>query len=435
MNKLETLPYRGARDFYPKDQKILNYIFNIWREAALESGFEEYNGPFLEPFDLYAAKSGEELVKEQLYSFEDRGGRKLAIRPEMTPTVARMIAAKSKSMIKPIKWFSIADFWRYEKPQRGRGREFFQLNADIFGENSVLSDFEVFTLGARIMEHLKAKPNMYEIRVNNRLFMDFALEKIVGFSSDRKSIVMRLIDKKNKMAPGEFEKALVDSAKATGTQVQKLNELLKFDLNNVRKLADENRGAKELTDFFELAKKSDYAEIFVYDPQIVRGLDYYTGLVIEQWDKNPKNNRSMYGGGRYDGLTDLFAGAEPLPATGFAMGDLTLINFLESWQLLPQFKNETAALVTVLAGFTQNSVSISETLRKSGIKTELYLNDGDGLDKQIGYANRKEIPFVLIIGEKEAKDGKVMVKNMATGEQTACGLTEMNQILDTLWKA
>lgn len=429
MTKLSTQPYKGARDFYPADQKILNYIFETWKKVCLSYGFEEYNGPFLEPFELYAAKSGQELVNDQLYYFEDRGGRKIAIRPEMTPTVARMIAAKSKSMLKPIKWFSIAQFWRYEKPQRGRTREFFQLNADVFGEDSVLSDFEVFSLGASIMKNLGATAEMYEIRVNNRLFMDFALEKIVGLSPTQKQPVMRLIDKKSKMESKEFDGALIEIVKVTPTQVKKLNTVLRLTLDEVKKYENENLGARQVIEFFELSKTSEFANIFTYDPGVVRGLDYYTGLVIEQWDKNPKNNRSLYGGGRYDNLTDLFEGAEKLLATGFAMGDVTLINFLESWNLLPKFSTQNKILVTVLPGFLEKAISTAQTLRQKGFGVELYLEPQDGLDKQLSYGSKKGLSFAIFYGEKEQKENKLTVKNLQTGEQLLVNEMNLEEIL------
>ena len=429
MEKLSTLPYKGSRDFYPPEQNLQNYIFEKWRHVCRLYGFEEYNGPFIEPFELYEAKSGQELVNEQLYSFEDRGGRKVAIRPEMTPTVSRMVAAQSKSMAKPIKWFSIANFWRYERPQRGRLREFFQLNVDIFGEDSVLSDFEVFSVGPAIMKALGAKSSMYQVKVNNRIFMDFLFDTLVGVPQDKKQPVLRAIDRRAKMEEAEFKKMLFEDAGLDGTQVEKVFEILNLKIEDVGNYKGQNKGADELIEFFNLAKNSEFADVFVYDPQIVRGLDYYTGLVIEQWDKHPQNSRSMYGGGRYDKLTDLFEGAEPLPATGFAMGDVTLIKFLESWNLLPQFKNTTKALVTIFPKLEAKSIALAQKLRSSGIETELYLSPTDPLDKQIKYANKKGVPYVLIVGENEVKENKITVKNLFTREQKTVSTNEVENLL------
>lgn len=422
------LPYKGSRDFYPSDQNLQNYIFETWRRICKLYGFEEYNAPFLEPFELYAAKSGDELVNEQLYSFEDRGGRKVAIRPEMTPSVSRMVAAKSKSMVKPIKWFSIANFWRYERPQRGRLREFFQLNADIFGQSQVLSDYEVFSLGPAIMKTLGATPRMYTVKVNNRLFMDFLFDTLLAVPPDKKPSVLKAIDRKTKMEEAEFRQMLISDAGLNGGQVEKVLEILKMTVEDVKNYKGQNKGADELLEFFEIVKSGQFADVFVYDPGVVRGLDYYTGLVIELWDKSPENNRSLYGGGRYDKLTDLFEGAEPLPATGFAMGDVTLIKFLESWNLLPQFKNNTVALVTLFPKLEKESLKLCQELRNKNVACELYLSEKDSLDKQIKYADKKGIPYVLIIGEKEIKENGVTIKNLRTGKQVLVNETGLLDI-------
>lgn len=383
----------------------------------------------MEPFELYEAKSGQELVTQQLYSFEDRGGRKVAIRPEMTPTVARMVAATSKSMAKPIKWFSIANFWRYERPQRGRLREFFQLNVDIFGENSILADFEVFSVGPAVMRALGATSKMYEVKVNNRIFMDFLFDTLVGVAGDRKPQILKAIDRKDKMGDEEFRKMLLEEASLNGDQVEKILEILKMTIEDVANYKGQNKGADELIEFFELSKSGEFSDVFVFDPKIVRGLDYYTGLVIEQWDKNPENNRSMYGGGRYDDLTDLFEGAESLPATGFAMGDVTLIKFLESWNLTPEFKPTTTVLISVFPKLEKESLTLANKLRSQAVSCELYLSPADSLDKQLKYADKKQIPYVLIVGENEMKEGKVTLKELATREQITTGFSEVEKKL------
>ena len=218
-NKIQSV--RGTRDFYPQQMLIRRWLYKLVEEVSTSFGYEEYDGPFLENFDLYAAKSGEELVNEQLYSFTDRGNRKVAIRPEMTPTLARMVAKKLNELAKPIRWFSIANFWRYEKPQRGRGREFFQLNADIFGFEGIEADFEVISLAIDLMKSFDAKEGMFEIRINDRKLMDDFYRKLKLNESQIK-IVNKAIDKKTKISEEEFEEWLADEAKMSKPQLEKL---------------------------------------------------------------------------------------------------------------------------------------------------------------------------------------------------------------------
>jgi len=321
--KLTTQPYKGARDFYPNDMRVRNYIFDTWKRVAKRYGFEEYDPPLLEPFDLYAAKSGEELVNTQLYSFTDRGDRKLAIRPEKTPSVSRMVAAKIKEIPQPIKWFNTGNCWRFEKPQKGRGREFYQFDCDVFGEESVNADVEVFSIPVAVMLELGADESMFEIRVSNRLLTEFYLKDIVGLSGgigeagSQMYKVAKLVDAKSKMDEKEYEKGLEDAG-LDEDQIKKLDDFLKADLSFVEKYTEQNKGAKDLIEFFEQMKQRGYEKYYRFTPEVMRGLDYYTGMVVEQFDLNPENKRSMYGGGRYDGLVSLFVD-QNVPAVGFAM--------------------------------------------------------------------------------------------------------------------
>lgn len=418
-NKLLTQPYKGSRDFYPEDMKIRNFIFNTWKKVCKSYGYEEYDGPFLESFDLYTAKSGEELVNEQLYSFEDRGKRKVAIRPEMTPTLARMVAQKINELPRPIRWFSIPNLWRYEKPQRGRSREFYQLNVDIFGIEGIEADLEVISTSINIFKSFGAKEGMFEIRINNRRLADDVYKKI-GIDQDQKKIVNKALDKKLKISKEEFNKWLQEDAKLSDSQLKDLNNYLDNPVPLVTEMSKNSQGAKEIIDLMELVNKSNLNKFVKFDPTIIRGLDYYTGIVFEIFDLNPKNTRAMAGGGRYDDLVSLF-GKEKLTGTGYAMGDITLLDFLTIWNLLPKIESECNYFVTVWPSegskFLEKALEISNKLRSKGLNVQTWLDKNTKLNKQLKYADKKECKYVIIMGESEIKDNTITIKDLKESTQ------------------
>lgn len=425
MNKLSTQPYKGARDFYPEEMRIRNYIFDIWKDVCKSYGYEEYDGPFLESFDLYAAKTGGELVNEQLYSFKDRGNRKLAIRPEMTPTLARMVAAKYKTLDKPIRWFSIPNLWRYEKPQKGRLREHYQLNVDIFGVGGVEADFEIISLGIDFLLKAGSKEGSFETRVNNRLFMDDVFKQY-EIKEKKRIEVSKIIDKKQKVSDSDFEGMLKD-AKLNDSQVKNLLEFLNSPTKMLKDLENSSDGAKEITKLLQLAKESGKDKYIKFDPSVVRGLDYYTRNVFELYDLSPENTRAMYGGGRYDDLVEMFNGNK-LSGVGFGMGDVTFKNFLETWDLLPDFEGSFEYFVTLWptenAAITAITSTVTNTLRNKGKTVSTWLEPDTKLDKQLKYADKKGASFSIIVGEDELKKGTVTVKNMKTQKQNTIKLDE-----------
>ena len=268
-NKLNTQPYKGSRDFYPSDMKIRNFIFDNWKKVCKSYGYEEYDGPFLESFEVYAAKSGEELVNEQLYSFTDRG-RKVAIRPEMTPTLARMVAKKINELPRPIRWFSIANFWRYEKPQKGRGREFFQLNTDIFGVEGREADLEIISLMVDLMKIFGAKKNMFEIRVNNRKLMDNFYKK-TGLEDEQIKIVNKAIDKRSKISKEEFEKWLSEGRKTATEQITKLSDFIDNPYPTIKSMCkDKYEGALEITELMNLIDEMGLNDFVRIDVSTIR---------------------------------------------------------------------------------------------------------------------------------------------------------------------
>jgi histidyl-tRNA synthetase len=423
--KLSTQPYKGTRDFYPEDMRIRNYIFETWRKICKSYGYEEYDGPLVEDFELYAAKTGEEIVTEQLYSFEDRGGRKVAIRPEMTPTLARMVAAKHKELPRPIRWFSIPNLWRYEKPQRGRLREHYQLNIDIFGVDGVEADFEILSIATDIMLAFGAKEGMYEIRVGNRRLIEDLYKKL-NITKEQGIRVSKALDKKSKISQNDFENLLKKDANLDENSVKMMADFLNDPNPTILELLEQGSdGAKEVYNLLDLASQNNKEKLIKYDPTIMRGFDYYTGNVFEQFDLNPQNNRSMYGGGRYDDLISLFTG-EKLTGVGLGMGDVTLKNFLEDSNLLPNLNDTDNYLVTLWPTpnneesqkYLKKSFEIAQKLRDQGKNVETWLQPNTKLDKQLKYADKKDINKVIIIGEEELKSGKPTVKDMKTGNQT-----------------
>lgn len=417
--KLQTQPYKGSRDFYPEDMKIRNFIFDTWKKVCKSYGYEEYDGPFLESFDLYAAKSGEELVNEQLYSFKDKGKRKVAIRPEMTPTLARMVAEKLNELPRPIRWFSIPNLWRYEKPQRGRSREFYQLNVDVFGIDGVEADLEVISTAIDIFKAFGAKEGMFEIRINNRRLADDFYKKL-GLNEDQKKVVNKALDKKSKIIQEEFDKWLTDDAKMTPEQIKLLNDFLVDPMPVVKELSKNSQGAKELLSLIDIVKTQKLEGFVKYEPTIIRGLDYYTGNVFEIYDLNPKNIRAMAGGGRYDDLVTLFKGEE-LTGTGYAMGDITLKDFLESWALLPKMESECEYLVTLWPSqdirYLEKTLEISSLIREKGKNVQTWLEPNTKLEKQLKFADKKEIKYAIIVGENELSSGNVTIKNLVEKSQ------------------
>lgn len=427
--KLSTQPYKGARDFYPEDMAIRNQLFDIWRSTAKRFGYEEYDVPLIEPLELYATKSGEELVNNQLYSFEDRGGRKVAIRPEKTPSVARLVAAKQNELPRPIRWFNIGNCWRYEKPQKGRGREFYQFDCDIFGEKNVSADFEVFSIPVEVMRAIGATEKMFEIRVGNRQFTEYYLKtvaKLTGGIAKRDTQmykVAKAIDIKPKIKNDGFLGMLKD-VNLTEKQINLIVEFVSADLKLPQAYQDESQGATDILEFFDLAKKSGKEMYYKFSPTIMRGFDYYTGNVIEMFDLNPDNNRSMFGGGRYDNLVELFD-ATPIVGVGFAMGDMTLLEFLTNWNLLPTISPEIKAYVTLFDEASRSQTNeIAKTIREQGINTAVALKP-EKLEKQLKYADKKKIPYVIIAGPNEQKENSVILKDMILKKQIKSTLSQV----------
>jgi histidyl-tRNA synthetase len=399
-------PVKGTREFYPQEMSWRTWLYGQIRNVSELYGYQEYDGPFLESIDLYAAKSGEELVREQSFVFPDRGGNLIALRPELTPSLARMVAQKQNDLIFPLRWWSFGPFWRYERPQKGRTREFFQWNIDLFGVNTPEADAELVSICANLFANLGLSPSQVKILVNDRRLMDAELAKL-GFYDQIRPSISKLIDRRDKLPAETWEKMFLEK----GVNAQQLGGL-KALLGN-RQLYKNN---PELVRFFEAVQNFGYGDFVEYDPGIVRGLDYYTGIVFEARDIGSEG-RAILGGGHYDNLV-ADVGGNPLPGVGFAMGDVVLPLVLENYGLMPELTTSPAdVLVTVFDAASFNtSMELAAELRQNGIRAFNY-PEPVKLDKQLKYANRAGLRWVVIVGPEENVNGEANLKDLQTGNQ------------------
>ncbi len=425
--KLLTTPYKGTADTYPQDMLVKKYIFDTWTSVAKKFGFEEYDTPLLEETALYVAKSGDEIASTQLYNFTDKGGREIAIRPEMTPSLARMIAAKKNELTLPLKWFNIGKYYRYEKPQKGRRREFVQLNVDIFGIPTLEAELEIFQYILAVMEEFKAPKETYELRVNNRYLLNYLFEDVLKLPDEKKGKVGRAIDNYTKLGKEAFVEYLKE-LELTDKQVSQVLEFLTWTLEDLKKIAEKFQGAAQLLDLFAKAEELGLKNIR-FEPSIMRGLLYYTGTVVEMFDIGSQDNpRALLGGGRYDDLLSIF-GEEKLPAFGFAWGDVILEDYLRTYNLLPSVQTDTKVFLPLFDASIYTYIqNIAKELRANDINTETQLT-AIKFGNQLKYASKKNIPWVMIIGEDEINAKKVQLKNMVTGEQSLVPLKEAISII------
>ena len=428
---LSTKPYKGARDFYPEEKRVLDYITNVWKNSCLSFGYEQYDAPLIEPAELYSSKSSEEIVNEQTYIFTDRGDRQVVIRPEMTPSVSRMVAGKRQELVYPLRLFSIPNVWRYERPQRGRLREHWQLNADLFGLDNLDGDFEIIMLADTIMRNFGAKASDFVIKISSRKLINYIFSDFLKISPPEQEKLVRLIDKKNKMSADSFNNALneilTDSINSNSGLPNDINELL--SINEISDLPEDIRSQESYSKLIQLLEmlSSSGVNNIKYDISLMRGFDYYTDIVFEVFDTDPNNNRSLFGGGRYDGLVGLF-GVEPVPTVGFGMGDVTIRDFLETHNLLPELASEIDAVVIPIGIDVIKIQGILKTLRDNGVRLAVDSTDKK-IDKKIKNTTKRGIKFVLFIGEDELVSNEFRVKNLDTGEETTDEISSIATIL------
>ena len=389
-------PLPGFRDFYPETLAVRRYIFGKWRDIARRYGFREYDGPPLEPLELFTQKSGDEIVT-QLFNFVDKGDRAVALRPEMTPTLARMVGAHHRDYKKPIKWFAIPQLFRYEKQQRGRLREHFQFNADIIGESDVSADAELMALAIDTLRSFGLTEKDFVVRVSDRRAWQRHLEAL-GITVDNQRVVFQAIDK---LEREPLEKTREKLAAVT----PKVDEVLAF--------ANQTEPEDELK--LALSQLGNLTAFCQVDFKIVRGLAYYTGIVWEIHDRKGEL-RAIAGGGRYDNLLKLVSGVD-LPALGFGMGDVVLGELLKDRGLLPKIDWELDCYMVIAdEALRSAALTLIHQLRDAGIAIDYALTPAK-VGKQFQAASASGARFALVVGPEEWKTGEVKVKNLATGEE------------------
>ena len=413
---------RGTRDFYPEDMRVRNWLFERFHSAALSHGFEEYDAPVLETEDLYTRKSGEEIT-QQLYNFEDKGGRKVALRPEMTPTLARMVMARSGALPLPIKWYSIPQCWRYERTQRGRGREHYQWNVDIWGADGVEADAELISVLVKFFRSVGLSSDDLVIRVSSRKVLEEVLGSL-GISGDGFSKTCIVIDKMDKLPADVIESQLselgLDQVAITTIQsVLSINDLGELE----RSLGADSEAVSELKSIFSLSESYGISDWMELDASVVRGLAYYTGPVFEAHDRAGEL-RAVCGGGRYDRLIGTLGGKD-LPATGFGFGDMVVMELLEAKGLVPEINNGVQDIVFGMGPELRDAaMRVASSLRSSGRSADLVLEDKK-MKWVFKHAERIGAERLVMVMPDEWSNGNVKVKKLSTGEESEVPFEEL----------
>ena len=427
MPEFQTLP--GFREFYPEDLARRNHVFRLWRQAANAYGFAEYDAPVLEPLDLYRAKSGEE-IEGQLFSFTDKGGREVALRPEMTPTVCRLVGERAGSLKRPIKWYSIAEFYRYERMQKGRGRCFSQFNADIFGESGPEAEIELIGLLIQCMRGFGLTSADFYVRLSDRNLWVYYLASL-GLNDAKTSAMLSAVDKYEKYADDAFKAYITEFGSLDEGLKAKVLSFLKINsLSALKALIAEQASSEKLT-----ARLADWekvlggldamglSEFVSVDLGVVRGLAYYTGFVFEAFDRKGEL-RALAGGGRYDNLVKKLGGPD-LPAVGFAIGDMTFGLLLEERGLMPTIV-KAPDIYVVIGGELERKVAFGaiRSLRALGYSVDYPFKDL-GFGKQFKAAAESGAKLALIFGSDEVAKGSVKIRDMAVRSEEEIARSEL----------
>ena len=411
---LSTQPYKGVRDFYPEDAAIQQYIFDTWSKTAEAFGFSRYDASILEPSAMYKAKGAqnEEMVNDQTYTFTDRGDREVTLRPEMTPTVARLIAGRRRELSFPVRWYSIPNLFRYERAQRGRLREHWQLNCDIFGGDSFAADVEMILLARQVLLDFGATDDMFEIHLNDRAQM-MRQYLALGLTEAQIPNITRLNDKKNKISKEEYRTELNEITKDETLSEEIIILLEQTDTDSDIHFALNELGITNV----------------VFDKTLARGFDYYTGTIFEIFDTSGENNRALLGGGRYDNLTALFGG-EPVSGVGFGMGDVTMRDFLTTHNLIPTQINQgvTVAILPLSAAEQLPALKLAQEFRAAGVSASIDTSDRK-IGKKIAAAETAHANYVLALGSDEAISNVYTMKHLQSGKETLGTVAKLLKII------
>ncbi len=427
--KLNTEAYKGVRDFYPEDMFVQNYIFNIFKKVCESYGYNQYDASVLEPADLYRAKSGEEIVNDQTYTFTDRGEREVTLRPEMTPTVARMVAGRKQELPFPLRWYSIPNLFRYEKPQKGRLREHWQLNVDLFGVKDTAAEVEVLSLAYSIMKEIGLKDTDFQIRLNSRKIMNFILNDLMSLDEETAYKISKLIDKKDKLSSEDFDAGIKELLTSKSAEFLTLINSKNFEefISRLPQTLEVAEKVEEIKSVMAALEKLGITNT-VFDQTLMRGFDYYTGIVFEVYDNNPENRRAVFGGGRYDDLLGIFGG-EKVPAFGFGTGDVIIRDIMETYGKLPEYAPKTALYICTMGKeYQEYANELAQKLREAGVNVAVNLNDKKVGD-QIKSADKQKIPNIICIGENEMKSGEFKLKNLKSGEEKNVSETDLAKVL------
>jgi histidyl-tRNA synthetase len=428
MSDIRTLP--GFREFYPEDRAVLGHIFDVWRQACRRYGFREWESPVLEPLELFTEKSGEEIVR-QLFNFEDKGGRQVSLRPEMTPSLARMVGARANGMAKPIRWFAIGENYRYEKPQKGRLRAFYQLNADLLGEAGPAADAELIALCADCLLGFGLTQQDFRIRISDRTLW-FRYLASLGVPEANATAVLGVVDKLERGAPKDLIEAMTAALAGTACDPEKTLAAARTfaATRSLEELAQLAAGDAAMTARLDewnhllgTLKSMGFGECIAIDLTIVRGLAYYTGFVFEAFETGGEA-RALAGGGRYDALVKKLGGPD-LAAVGFGMGDVTLRDLLEAKKLLPAYADGPDFFVMVL-GADARAAALEDVanLRRAGFRVEYNLRDGK-FGKLAQQAETAGAKYALVYGGEEVAKGVTKVRSLTDRTEAEVPRTDL----------
>ena len=423
---IDLQPVKGTRDFFPEEMRLRNWLFEIWRRTSVQAGFEEYDTCILEHENLYLRKAGDEISK-QLFSFEDKSGRRLSLRPEMTPSLARLILQHKKSLSFPIKWFSMPQCFRYERMTKGRRREHFQWNADIIGQPTILAEAEILLLLISACESMGLTKKEFKVFINDRRILNSILSQI-NVPKEMHNTVMVILDKRDKIS-SEVLVTMLEDAGMSDKQVGKLNEFLSnIDLKDLQANLSDTTGIENLDSLMDMMDTAGYSDYLKFDISIVRGLSYYTGAVFEV-NSPEKNHRAICGGGRYDSMLSAFGG-ETVPAVGFGFGDVVVLDVLKELGRFPELPKKLEYTIIPFANEQVGiALKIASELRMRGSAVDCNFSMKK-MKKTMRQANDSGAAKAILLFPEELAEDKVVIRDMILHKQKTVKIADLISNVD-----